>query len=117
MQLRQAIPPQAQKAVLLAELGNGYAIPQVSIRRGFASQYESIEATFEFAEKLQDFWAKHVSQTGVPWIALSLALDKSGFSFRTYEIPGFGRRPQRDLRAAIRASCFDSPTTDDSVHL
>jgi hypothetical protein len=70
-----------------------------------------------FAERLQDFWAKHVSPTGVPWIALSLSLDKTGFTFRTYDIPEFGRRSQRDLRAGIRASCFDAPTTDYSVHL
>lgn len=117
MHLRQAIPPQAEKGVLLAELGDGYAIPQVSIRRGVASQEELIDATFEFAEKLQNFWAKYVSPIGVPWIALSLSIDRSGFAFRTYEIPEFGRRSQRDVRAGIRASCFDSPTTDDSIHL
>jgi hypothetical protein len=117
MHLRQAIPPQAEKAVLLAELGDGYAIPQLSIRRGSAPQEELVEPTFEFAEKLQNFWAKHVSPTGVPWIAFSLSLDKHGFAFQTYQISEFGRRSQRDVRAGIRASCFDSPTTDDSVHL
>jgi hypothetical protein len=117
MHLRRAIPPQAEKAVLLAELGDGYAIPHVSIRRGLAPPEELIEATFEFAEELQNFWAKYVSPTGVPWLALSLSLDKDGFAFQTCEIPEFGRRSRRDVRAGIRASCFDSPTTDDSVHL
>ena len=117
LNLRQATPPQTEKAVLLAELGDGYAIPQVSIRRGLPSQEESIEVTFEFAEQLQDFWEKHVSPTGAAWIALSLSLDKSGFVFQTFEIPEFGRRSQREVRACILASCFASPTTDDSVRL
>lgn len=117
MQLLQTLPPQADKAVLLAELADGYAVPEVSIRRGASSPEETIEATFEFAEQLHDFWDKHVSPTGATWIALSLSLDKSGFAFRTYEIAEFGRRAQREVWAGIRTTCLDSPTTDRSVHL
>jgi hypothetical protein len=116
-QVRRSIPKHAKKAVLLAELGDGYAIPQMSIRESASSQESSIEITFDFATMLDNFWKKYISPSGAPWIALSLTIDETGFSFKTYDIPDFGRRSKRDMRAELRSLCFSSPTNDSSVHL
>lgn len=99
----------AMRGVLLAEIGDGYVIPELYVSDSDTSDARPITLSFDFADGTMDAWSALDPAERRDWNSIVLSVRGADHSIQYLQIEGFGRRQYRLERSKLR----DAALSDD----